>query len=132
MPTTIEMNITENSDRWPGKIVARPTDHARLIDSTMVMAMGLPMRLKPTSNSASVRTKDTTLAYSLSRKAAVISSLDSAGLPVTPTLTSGNSFLSRATTWRTPSMAPWLLVKVPVLVSTGAARMNSRRWSSER
>src|SRR5436305_1863730 len=71
MPTTIEMNMTENSDRWPGKIVATPTDQARLIDSTIVMAIGLPIRLNPSSSSPSGRTTETTLAYSLSRKAQV-------------------------------------------------------------
>ena len=68
---------------------------------------------------------------SLSRKAATISSLASAGLPVTPTATSGNSGLSEAITARMPSMACRSPVKLPRLVS-GSARMKSSRWSSDR
>ena len=62
----------------------------------------------------------------LSRNAATISSFCSAGLPVTPTCTSGKSRFSDAITVRTPSMARWSPVKLPRSVS-GSARMKSSR-----
>ena len=102
---TIEMNMTEKSDRWPMTNVATPSDQQRLSVSTSSMSRGLPKRRKPTSSRPRVSAKAMSVACSLSRNAAVISSLESAGLPVTPTSTFGNSRLSFAITARTPSIA---------------------------
>ncbi len=128
---TMEMNITENSDRWPTKSVAAPTDQQRLRASTISMTIGLPARAKATIRSPSVRAKARMVAFSLSSKAAVISSVASAGLPVTPTLTPGNSARRAAMTSRIDSTARRSPVKLPRSVS-GSARMKSSRWSSDR
>src|SRR2546428_629692 len=105
MPITIGMNITENSERWPTTSVATAIDQQRLMASTISMRIGLPTRQKASRSRPSVSAKASRVARSLSRKAATISSLASAGLPVTPTSTSGNSERSAATVARTPSIA---------------------------
>ena len=106
MPTTIEMNITEKSERCPMTRVATPMDQHRLTVRMVSISRGLPTRMKARSSRASVRANERMVACSLSRKAAVISSLDRAGLPVTPTCTLGKSPLREATTVaRMPSMA---------------------------
>ena len=131
MPITIGMNITENSERWPTTRVATPIDQHRESARASSMRSGLPTRRNAASRSASVNPNATSVARSLSRKAAVISSLESAGLPVTPTSTSGNSARSVATVVRTPSIASRSPVKLPRSL-VGSARMNSNRWSSDR
>ena len=99
------MNITEKSERCPITRVAIPIDQQRLVASTTSISTGLPKRTNAASRSPSVSANATRVARSLSRKAATISSFESAGLPVTPTATSGNSRLSDAITPRIPSMA---------------------------
>ena len=131
MPTTIEMNITENSERWPMTSVATPMAQACESASTTSMMSGRPRRRNARSSSASVSANARTVARSLSRKAAVISSFASAGLPVTPTSTSGNSSLSEAITRRAPSIAARSAVKLARSTS-GSARMNSSFSSPER
>jgi len=90
------------------------------------MRSGLPTRRNAAISRPSVRAKASSVARSLSRNAAVISSFDSAGLPVTPTSTSGNSARNEATVARTPSIASRSPVKLPCFV-VGSARMKSRR-----
>ena len=98
MPMTIEMNMTEKSDRWPTTSVATPIDQHRLSASTTSITNGFAGRTKAIKSSSSVSAKPRMVACSLSRKAAVISSFESAGLPVTPTRTVGKSAWSSRTT----------------------------------
>jgi len=125
------MNMTEKSERWPMTSVAMPSAQQRLIVRTSSMSSGLPNRRKAASRSPSVSAKARSVARSLSRKAAVISSFDRAGLPVTPTSTSGNSARSDRMTARTPSIARRSPVKLPRSLS-GSTRMKRSRSSSER
>jgi hypothetical protein len=131
MPITIEMNITEKSDRWPMASVVNPIDQQRPITRSAHMSVGLPTRLKPQKIRAIVSANDRMLAHSLSWSADTISSFESAALPVTPTAMSGNSGRMAATTARTPSIASRSAVKLPAWLR-GTARMNSSRSSSER
>src|SRR5207245_770439 len=82
MPITIEMNITEKSERWPITRVAMPIDQQRLMVRTTSISTGLPTRRNATSKSPSVRAKAMSVARPLSRNAATISSFWSAGLPL--------------------------------------------------
>ncbi len=131
MPITIEMNITEKSDRCPITSVAIPIDQHRLRASTSSSRTGLPNRTNAASKRPRVSAKASRVARSLSRNAATISSFWRAGLPVTPTATSGNSRLSEAITPRMPSMARWSPVKLPRWLS-GSARTKSSFWSSDK
>ena len=96
MPTTIEMNMTENRVRWPTTRVTTPMDHASVIASTPSMSTGLPTRMKARVMTTRVSAKASTSEMLLSWKAAVISSLESAGAPVTPACTFGKAGRSRA------------------------------------
>src|SRR5437879_7111194 len=96
MPTTIEMNITEKIDRCPTTAVMTPIDQQRLTASVASIRIGRPTRRNATNRSPSVRAKARSVARRLSRKAATISSFDSAGPPVTPAVTSGNWSWRRA------------------------------------
>src|SRR5437764_257010 len=89
MPITIEMNITEKSERCPITSVAMPIDQQRLVARTRSISTGLPRRTKAASRSPSVSANASRVARSLARNAATISSFWSAGLAVTPTATSG-------------------------------------------
>ena len=123
--------MTENSERCPITRVAIPIDQQRLMARTVSIKSGLPTRRSATSRRPRVRANAMIVARPLSRNAATISSFWSAGLPVTPTATSGNSPRSEAIAARMPSIACWSPVKLPRSVS-GSARMKSRRWSSDR
>jgi len=57
MPMTIEMNITENSDRWPMTSVAAPSDQHRLMVRTSSITIGLPTRRKASSSRPRVSAK---------------------------------------------------------------------------
>jgi len=131
MPMTIEMNMTEKSERCPMTSVATPSDQQRLVVSTSSMSTGLPTRRNAARSRPSVSANARIVACWLSRKADVISSLESAGLPVTPTSMFGYSRRSFAITARTPSIARWSPVKLPRSLS-GSARMKRSRWSSDR
>jgi hypothetical protein len=126
IPMTIEMNITENSDRWPMMRVAAPSDQTRATVRTTVISKGLTTRMKPSSSRSSVRAKASRPAFSLSRKAATISSFERAGLPVTPTSISGNSARRAATVARTPSIASRLPVNEPAWLRGSARTKRSR------
>ena len=130
MPITIEMNMTEKSERCPITSVAMPIAQQRLIASTASIKSGLPTRRNAISSNVNVSANATIVASSLSWNAAVISSFDSAAFPVTPTRTLGNSRRSSAMTERIPSIARRSPVNEPCWLS-GAARTKSRRWSSD-
>ena len=131
MPMTIEMKITEKIDRCPTTSVMTPIDQQRLTASVASIRIGMPTRRNASSRRPSVNAKARIVARSLSRKAATISSFDKAGIPVTPTSTSGNSPRRRAMVPRSVSMASRSPVKLPFSLFD-SIRMNSRRWSSER
>src|SRR2546421_6658452 len=105
MPMTIEMNITEDTVRWPTVSVISARDHARLTARTASMTSGWPRRRKARSSRPSVSAKASPAASLLSSKAVLISSFDSAGPPVTPAWTPGNSAWSLAMRRRISSMA---------------------------
>src|SRR5713101_2840260 len=95
-PMTMEMNITEKSVRCPTVSVTMPMAAASVIARAPSMSSGLPGRRNATVMTTRVTAKASTAAISLSRKAAAISSFDSAGPPVTPAWTPANEGLSRA------------------------------------
>ena len=125
-PTTMGMNITEKRERCPTTSVAAPIDQHRLTASTASMSIGLRSRMNATRSSTRVRTNASAVARSLSRKAAVISSLARTGFPVTPTCTPGKPALRAAMVARMPSMASRSSVKLPARL-IGSTRMKSRR-----
>ncbi len=132
MPTTMEMNITEKRVRCPTVRVTTPMDQASVTASTPSMSTGLPTRMKARVMTSSVRAKASTSEMLLSWKAAVISSLDSAGAPVTPACTFGKAGRSLATASRIVSMAAWSPMKLPFSLGGVSTRMKSRLLSSER
>ena len=125
------MNITEKIDRCPTTAVMMPIDQQRLTASVASIRIGRPTRRNATNRSPSVRAKARSVARRLSRKAATISSFDSAGPPVTPAVTSGNWSRRPAIVPRNVSIASRSPVKLPRF-PTPSARRKRRRLSSER
>src|SRR5438046_8393289 len=71
---TIEMNITENSERCPMTRVATPIDQQRLAARTRSISRGLPTLRNATSRRPSVSANAMMVARWLSRNAATIRS----------------------------------------------------------
>ena len=126
------MNITEKMLRWPTVSVMTPIDQAMLTASTISMRMGLPTRPKASPITMRVRAKASTVAIPLSWNAADISSLESAGPPVTPAWTVGKLGRSLAMAPRTASIDFWSPTKLPLSPLGDSTRMKSRLLSSER
>jgi hypothetical protein len=82
-----------------------PIDQQSVTASTPSIKSGLPTRQKASSITRSVSPNARNVDTLLSLKAAVISSLDSAGPPVTPACTLGNDGLRSAITPRMISIA---------------------------
>src|SRR5437867_968821 len=131
IPMTMEMNITEKMVRWPTVRAMIPMDHARVTASTTSMRSGLPTRQNASIMTRRVRANAIPVAMLLSSKAAVISSLERVGPPVTPACTLGKSGLSLAITPRMTSMARRSPMKLPLSDWGVSTRAKSRLLSSE-
>ena len=124
--------MTEKMVRCPTVSVMMPSDHARVAASTASMRSGLPTRQNARRMTSRVRPKASTVARELSWKAAVISSLDRVGPPVTPACTFGKSRFRSAMTPRMISMARRSLTKLPLSPCGVSTRTKRRLLSSER
>ena len=122
--------MTEKMVRWPTVSVITPIDTITLVARTPSITSGLTTWRNASTSTASVSTAATRVAMPLSRNAFVISSADSAGPPVTPAETSGNSTRSSAILRRISSMASRSAANPPPL--SGSAKTKRRRLSSER
>src|SRR2546427_478264 len=89
MPISSEMNMTEKTVRCPTVSVMRASDHARLTTSTASITSGSTTRRQTASRKPSVSAKASAVARVLAWNAVSISSLESAGVPVTPAATPG-------------------------------------------
>ena len=96
------------------------------------MRSGFPTRQNASIMTRRVRANAITVATLLSSKAAVISSLDRVGPPVTPACTLGKSGLSFAITARMASMECRSPMKLPLSDLGVSTRAKSRLLSSER
>ena len=132
MPMTMEMNITEKMVRCPTVRVTMPIDQQSVTASTPSIRIGLPTRQKASSITTSVSAKARIVDTLLSLKAAVISSLDSAGPPVTPACTLGKAGLRSAITPRMTSIAWRSPMKLPLSLAGVSTSTKSRLLSSER
>ena len=125
------MNITEKTVRCPIVSVTMPSDHARLNSNTANITSGLVTRLKSHTTDASVRMLASVVATALSWNAVSISSLPSAGVPVTPASTPGYSARRRAIVPRMAAMTSRLSTKLPAS-RRASTSMNSSFLSRDR
>ena len=91
IPTIREMNITEKTVSCPMVRVITPSAQRRPSPSVASIRSGRRISRKARKSNPATTATASAVARPLSRKAVVISSLDSAGAPVTPTRTPGNS-----------------------------------------